>query len=173
MPLRRRQQLWLGGALVALGVLGTAVLMLVAFFLGAGGVGPGHTSYRGARDFDSLGERIFLTGTDEKGDLIRRSGGMGRGGAACADCHGRDGKGRVVQMMMWNFESADIRWSTLSTEMPPEGDEESHPPFNRGSFARALREGVEPGGGVIEWPMPRWDLSDAQIDALVEYLKTL
>lgn len=80
----------------------------------------------------------------------------------------------MSMMMAGSFEAPDIRWSTLtSTDMEhPEG-EAPHPPFDRESFARALRQGVEPGGGKLEPPMPRWQMNAQEIDALIAYLQQL
>ncbi len=129
-----------------------------------------------AGDFSSAGERIFLTGRDENGRRIPRSGGFGgmMGDVACADCHGEDARGGSIQMMMYDIEAPDIRWSTLAEPEPESGatgDEHAHEPFDEASFARAIREGVTPGGESLDRLMPRWQLSDRQVQALVEYLR--
>ena len=51
------------------------------------------------RGFASNGERIYLTATNEKGEIIRYTGGPGTVGMmmgaylTCAACHGADGRG--------------------------------------------------------------------------------
>lgn len=164
-----RGSFYTGVILIAAGVFGLAALVA------AGGLDIGSPTLRPAAG--SLGGEIFLYGTDG-GRAIGRRGGigmMGGSGLGCADCHGNDGRGgRVSMMMMGSFEAPDIRWSTLaSAEMEHDEGEDAHPPFDRDSFARAVREGVDPAGGELDSAMPRWRLSDAQIDALIEYLRGL
>jgi mono/diheme cytochrome c family protein len=129
----------------------------------------------GAQTFSSLGERIFLSGTDAKGNVIPRSApsmyDMMFGHAGCASCHGRDGRGGTVGAMMGGFRTPDIRWNTLSAALDPEGQPQT--PFNEASFARAVRDGVDPEGAQVKAPMPQWRLTDAEVTALVVYLKSL
>ena len=164
-----KRQIVLGSILIIVGVIGAMTLFLTDC------VGSQPTSAA-----DSLGEEIFLYGTAD-GRSIPRSGPAGMRGMmggswrGCADCHGTDGRGGYPTMMMGGTDAPDIRWSTLTgTEMEHDGEGEAHPPFDRDSFALAVREGMEPGGThhLDPW-MPRWDLSDPQIDALIEYLKEL
>jgi len=117
-----------------------------------------------------LGERIFLTGTDENGNLIPRSGvtGMMGSAVACASCHGPDARGRTLRMMMSQVEVPDIRWSALTA--PPADPAEKA--FDPDSFFRAVTQGIDPEGGTLKAPMPRWDLTQTESDALIEYLKT-
>ena len=46
-------------------------------------------------------------------------------------------------------------------------------PYDARSFRRAMRDGIDPAGNVLEPAMPRYDLDDADLDALVAYLKRL
>jgi hypothetical protein len=121
----------------------------------------------------SLGRTIYVDGTDASGNLIPRSGGIGMmGGSGCITCHGPDGKGGTIDLMMSQFDVPDIRWSTLSKPMQsPEGDME--PPYDSTTFARAVREGIGSDGGSLEAPMPQWQLTDQQVNALIAYLMTL
>lgn len=164
-----KRSTYVGVVLIAVGLFGVAAV------IGTGCTGAGSLGVRPAAQ--SLGGEIFLYGTDS-GRAIPRQGGigmMGGLGSGCADCHGVDGRGRrVSRMMMGSFEAPNIRWSTLtSTDMQHAEGETPHPPFDRDSFARALREGVDPGGGELKSAMPRWQVNDAQVDALMEYLKGL
>ena len=174
MAMHRRSGLVTAGiALVVLGVVALAVLLALALPTGAPlhryspWYSPGQGSY------GSLGERIYRTGTDETGRPIPRSVGTGMMSSAlgCADCHGRDGKGRTVRMMMGRFQALDIRWSTLTSPQDPEGRPQT--PFTETSFAHAVRDGIDPEGDRLKSPMPRWDLTGTEIGALVQYLQTL
>jgi cytochrome c oxidase subunit 2 len=120
----------------------------------------------------SLGESIYVYGADLSGNPIPRSGGLGMmGGQSCPQCHGADGRGGTVTMMMQRFDTPDIRWSTLSQPMQMGG--EAEPAYDAATFARAVREGVGSDGDELESPMPRWQLSDPQMEALIAYLMTL
>jgi hypothetical protein len=162
-----------GIGLIALGVVGLGVILLLALPTG----GPLHRYAPwyspGQGSLGSLGGRIFVTGTDESGSPIPRSGGIGMmgSGRGCADCHGRDGKGRTISTMMGQFEAPDIRWSTLTAPRDAAGQPQT--PFDEASFARAVRDGVDPEGQRLKSPMPLWQLTDAEVSAIVRYLQTL
>lgn len=171
---RRPKSLWLGIALLVIGLLGLGILATVN-----AGQGPGASVVpfvgNGAQTFSSLGERVFLTGTDENRNIIPRSTpamyGMMFAQAGCASCHGRDGRGGTVGAMMGSFHTPDIRWSTLTSSQDPEGRPQT--PFDEASFARAVRDGIDPEGDRVKAPMPQWRLTDAEVAALVVYLKGL
>ena len=172
---RRATPLWLGAGLLVVGLLGLALMATFGCRSNPSiSYAPNNTN--GAQAFGSLGERIFLTGTDANGNVIPRSipsmYGMMLGRAGCAGCHGRDGRGGTVAFMMGSFETHDIRWSSLTSEMADE-DGETHPPYDEASFARAVRDGLDPAGDRLDAPMPQWRLTDAEISALIDYLKSL
>jgi mono/diheme cytochrome c family protein len=163
-------QATVGLILVVLGLAAVAALLALSIPGGAplypGGSSVPTSQVAGA----SLGERIFLTGADESGRLIPRSGvtGMMGSGVACANCHGSDARGRTIQVMMGGVEAPDIRWSTLAAPPTDPADEA----FDPDSFFQAVTEGTEPSGETLKVFMPRWDLSRVESDALIEYLKT-
>jgi mono/diheme cytochrome c family protein len=159
-----------GVVLLALGVVAAAALLALSIPAGAplhpGGSSASTDEVVGA----ALGERIFQTGTDENGRLIPRTGvgGMMGSSVACANCHGPDARGQTIRMMMSQVETPDIRWSALTA--PPADPEERA--FDPDSFLRAVTQGIDPEGGTLKVFMPRWELTRAQTDALIEYLKT-
>jgi mono/diheme cytochrome c family protein len=184
MASTRRSGLFTAGiVLVALGVV--ALVVLLALALPSGGplhrYAPGYSPTQGSSgspgttpgSSSSLGQRIYLTGTDANGNTIPRTrvGGMMASGLACADCHGSDAKGRSIRVMMGQYDTPDIRWSTLSSAVDPEGQPQT--PFDEAGFARAVRDGVDPEGQTLKFPMPHWQLTDAQVQALIQYLQTL
>jgi mono/diheme cytochrome c family protein len=130
-----------------------------------------------AQSFGSLGERIFLSGTDATGSVIPRSTpsmyGMMFGQAGCAACHGRDGRGGTVGAMMGSFRTPDIRWSTLTSDEGPDESGHAHSAYTAAGFARAVRDGVDSEGDRLDPPMPQWRLTDDEVAALVAYLKSL
>lgn len=99
---------------------------------------------------------------------------------SCVDCHGEDGRGGTVQMggmmgVMGGFEAPDIRYSTLTEEENGhyEQEGEEHPPYTDELLKRAITDGVNPADERLETPMPRWNMSEEDLDDLVDYLKTL
>lgn len=167
-------QATVGLILVVLALAAIAALLVLSIPGGAplhpGGSSVPTGQVPGAGAGADLGERIFLTGADEKGRLIPRSGvtGMMGSGVACADCHGSDARGRNIRMMMGQVEAPDIRWSTL-TEPPTEPGDVA---FDPDSFFLAVTQGADPTGETLKVFMPRWELTRAESDALIEYLKT-
>ncbi len=89
---------------------------------------------------------------------------MPAGMMACVSCHGSDGKGGHVQMMMTTVQVPDIRYSTLTQSAPAYTDE---------TIKRAVTQGLDAEGKPLNWPMPRWQMSDAQLNDLIAFLKTL
>jgi mono/diheme cytochrome c family protein len=175
-PLRRPKSLWLGVALAVIGLLG---LVLLSTFGARTNPGASFDPFgsSGAQSFDSLGERIFLSGTGASGSVIPRSTpsmyNMMFSQAACAACHGRDGRGGAVGAMMGSFRTPDIRWSTLTSDAGPDESGHAHSAYDEASFARAVRDGIDPEGDRLEAPMPQWRLTDDEIAALVAHLRSL
>jgi len=121
----------------------------------------------------SNGELIFKTGINIDGQRVAYSGGPGwlaMHGGGCAACHGNDGTGGLA-VMPTSLIAPDIRYDSLTAE-DHDGDEQ-HVPYDEQSLARAIREGIEPDGETLSWPMPRWELSDRDMADLIDYLKTL
>jgi len=134
--------------------------------------------------FASRGERIYFTATNEQGGAIRYTGGPAFGGMmmqprlACVSCHGTDGRGGVHFMHMQVMDAPDIRYEELSAEMEEHGDSEegldhSQGEYNLALFRQAVVEGKHPGGSALSADMPRWEMSDEDLAALFEYLKSL
>lgn len=133
--------------------------------------------------YKSNGEQIYFTATSRRNEAIsaemmgmmRMSGGS----LACVNCHGPDGKGRAVQMMMGTFDAPDIRYRTLtSPEHGEEGKEASshdmeHPPYTDETIKQAITKGIDPAGHPLKSFMPRWRISDQDLDDLIDFLKTL
>ncbi|MFQ5975553.1 MAG: c-type cytochrome, partial [Candidatus Hydrothermarchaeales archaeon] len=125
--------------------------------------------------YSSNGERIYYAGTSNSGKTITADMGMGpmmSSMMTCVNCHGEDGKGGKIQMMMGTYEVPDIRYSVLTEEEHGHEGEE-HPPYTEELIKKALTEGIEPDGEQLEFPMPRWSMSDEDLDDLIDYLKTL
>ncbi len=159
-----------GLILLVVGVAAAAVLLGLSIPAGAP-LHPGGSSVSASlAPGAGLGEQIFQTGTDGSGRMIPRTGVTGMMGAAvaCADCHGSDARGRTIRMRMSQVEAPDIRWSTLTAPPTEPGDVA----FDLDNFFLAVTQGLDPNGSALEVFMPRWELTRAESDALVEYLKT-
>lgn len=126
--------------------------------------------------FESNGERIYFTGTSESGEPITaQMSGMHRmppGMMACVACHGENAQGGTVSMMMGSFVAPDIRYKTLTGKDHSEGSE-NHSPYKDETIKRAITEGIDPDGKSLEWPMPRWNMSESDLNDLLSYLKTI
>jgi len=126
--------------------------------------------------FRSNGERIYFTATSESGEpIIAEMAGMRMihpGMMTCATCHGPDGRGGTVTMMMGTFVAPDIRYKTL-TEGEHGDAHEPGPPYTDETIKRAITQGIDSAGEPLGWPMPRWHMSERDLNDLLEFLKTL
>lgn len=89
---------------------------------------------------------------------------------SCLQCHGADGKGTKEG----GVKVPDIRFSHLSQSYA--GQRQTgrvHPAYDEPSLKRAIRDGVDPGGNPLDPQMPRYHLSDQDMEALLAYLKRL
>ena len=88
----------------------------------------------------------------------------------CASCHGADGRGRPEG----GVTPSDITWGVLSR--PYRSDESlarRRPAYDAASIRKVLRKGIDPGGNELGVAMPRYNISDADLDSLIAYLKQL
>lgn len=122
-----------------------------------------------------MGRSLFEAGKGrdgrEVGGQVGGSDGVWLRGAAaaCAGCHGRDGRGGGEGWV----RAPDLRWSALSAAHGrARADGSIRPAYDRASFARALRGSVAPDSVALDTIMPRYDLADDEIDALLSYLQT-
>jgi hypothetical protein len=118
--------------------------------------------------FHTNGERIYFTATSNSGQPIvaeMRRMAMSNPMMACADCHGQNGRGGTVRMMMGSSPAPDVRYRTLTAE--------EHPPYNDELIKRAITQGLDSGGAPLDPFMPHWQMSDQDLDDLMAYLKTL
>lgn len=126
--------------------------------------------------FESNGEMIYFTGVNARGERIPFSSGprwLHMHGGGCTDCHGPNGRGGVPVMMGTAIPS-DIRYHHLVEEEEHEhGTSEDHPAYSDELIKRAITEGLDPAGHPLDLVMPRWQLSDQDLDDLIAYLKTL
>lgn len=164
----RDKNIAVGAALILIGVAG---LILINFFESRYipemfSFAPGYE-----RSFSSNGERIYYTATSSSGKPITVTMGamsMPQPMISCVDCHGVDGKGGKVRMMMGSFEAPDIRHKVLTS-----GHHEEEPPYTDELIKRAITQGLDSSGKPLEFPMPKWSMSEEDLNDLLDYLKRL
>ncbi len=128
-----------------------------------------------AAEFSSNGEMIYYTGFNESGQKIPIRDGLPWlyvHGGSCVSCHGVNGKGGVP-IMMSNVIPPDITYEALTVEDEHTDEHEKHPPYTDETIKIAIREGKDPAGDEFDRAMPKWQMSDSDLDDLIEYLKTL
>ncbi|HSB78474.1 MAG TPA: cytochrome c [Candidatus Methylomirabilis sp.] len=135
--------------------------------------------WSGQREFTSNGKQIHYTGTSRRTGLIPRIGGppwVQPMGGGCVACHGVRGLGGAP-VMMGTAIPEDIRYKTLTSQdhhdKGEEREEIDHPPYTDTLIKRAITHGVDPGDQPLDWTMPRWQMSDQDLNDLITYLKTL
>ena len=176
-----------GGVLVGLILVGLLMLGL----LGIGGYVISSRARRGLEQiaatmtaiattgplqgYASNGETVYFTGVNDRGERIPFTGGpmwLSMDGGGCASCHRPNGRGGFPVKMGTEIPS-DILYETLTSEEMEHGGEETHPPYTDETIKRAITEGFEPDGEPMDLTMPRWQMSERDLDDLLEFLKTL
>ncbi|MCP9440766.1 MAG: cytochrome c [Nitrospira sp.] len=120
-----------------------------------------------------LGRSLYEKGSGVHGRAIH--GRLGNGveltgsAVACANCHGHDGRGSVEG----GLRAPDIRWSSLTDQYAPVQPGLPALPYDRSSLLKALTTGHRPDGTVLNPAMPRFDLTEAEVSALIEQLVAL
>lgn len=163
---------WLVVIVVAV-LVGVALVCCVAAGLGGYLLVTPTTRETEPRAYVSNGETIYFTGRNERGEGIPFDGGptwLYMHGGSCATCHGADGRGGAPVMMGTEIPG-DIRYDHLLEEEHEEG--EDHPPYTEELIKRAITLGLNPAGEPLDSTMPRWNMSDQDLDDLIEFLKTL
>jgi len=111
-----------------------------------------------------LGESIYQAGEGAHGTLSFRRGPpwLSRTTAGCAVCHGRRGEGRTVRAGTASGSAPPLTASALASRG-----------YDAAGLRRAITEGVGPGGRRLADYMPRWELDEVELEALLTYLQTL
>ncbi|MHB1128247.1 MAG: c-type cytochrome [Bacillota bacterium] len=150
-------------------------MMSPSGIMGPGMMGGGFALDRWNRQYRSNGERIYFTSTDAKGQRISANMmGMEIEGMnmSCVDCHGEDGAGRTVQMMMGSFSAPDIRFGNTDRDRRVAA-KDNKPEYTDSTLRRAIVEGIDPGRKQLAYPMPRWHINDRDVKDIINYLQTL
>lgn len=170
----------IGASLILIGFAGMLITHIIFSSIYDGG--KQGRRFRSTEKSNSVeeGRRIYRYGVNGRGEVIPYDAEDGRGmhgrrryqmmygnrqnqmmhvgGLGCVECHRRDGKGG---RRLNGDTSADIRWKELEKEN-----------FDFEKFKRAVTEGSENGETLSEF-MPRYDMTDSELNSLIKYLKTL
>jgi Cytochrome c len=140
------------------------------------------------RAFDStsvsVGESIYRHGMLGSGAPLegsRQSGNPNLAGAdaACANCHQRSGLGHtegvatippITGQYLFHSRAGSANEAVLPYVESMHGSRE---PYDEATLARAIRSGIDSEGRPLGVLMPRFVLDDANMAALIGYLKTL
>jgi len=134
----------------------------------------------GPGSFDYNSKRIYFTSTSDRGSPITSTDGpsmgmmMMGGQLACVSCHGTNAKGGKHTMHIETMDAPDIRWSTISGDKNEKGAivSKQHMDYGFEAFKNTVENGKNPDGEILKKDMPRWQMSDADLTDLMNYLKT-
>ncbi|WP_081908703.1 c-type cytochrome [Ferriphaselus sp. R-1] len=141
------------------------------------------TTWAGDGDEVEIGRRIYLEGRLSSGAALEaeRAGGTAVSGAqaACANCHRRSGMGAVEGTLLvppisghFLFDQEGQNLATLD-QRRRKSFNQSHTPYTSESLALAVKNGVGSDGRELNVVMPRFHLSDRDMQALEAYLRQL
>lgn len=139
---------------------------------------PSTTAARRDHEKATLGERIYRRGVLPTGQPLRATlqGDVTIEGTqvVCGSCHGRSGlgtgEGKVFMPPITGttlYQPREIRRKELYASRT------LRPAYTDETLARAIRGGIDPAGRVFDAMMPRYALSDAELEPLIRYLKSL
>jgi len=130
-----------------------------------------------ARPLASLGESIYFRNIGEGRRIVPFTSGpawLYTQGGSCVDCHGSDGRGGAYATAA-AIAGPDIRCSVLTGKVHPPGAtaEAVHQAYTDATIRRAITDGLDADGNQLDFAMPRYKMSDAELGAVIAYLKKL
>ena len=88
----------------------------------------------------------------------------------CASCHGSDGRGRREGGAV----AVDIRHDTITKPyIRTTASGRTRSPYSDSLLKRAIVDGLDSDGHVLDFTMPRWHMSDQDLEDLIAYLHRL
>ena len=147
-------------------------LICIALSLGFGSM---NGDLSNLNDAETRGKHIYLYGSSARGTPITATlendaepvpGSL----LACVNCHGRSGRGTREGGII----PADIRWLVLTKPyelMLPTGRKRG--PYTERTLDRAITLGFDSSNNVLGSGMPRFQMSQGDLDDLIAYLKVL
>ena len=124
---------------------------------------------------ESRGKQIYVQGTSQSGQNILAYLGdstleLPGSTMPCANCHGFNGQGKPEG----GIDPSNITWEALTK---PYGvrhtNGRKHPAYTPRALEFAITRGLDPAGNKLLPAMPRYQMSKADLDDLLVYLKRL
>jgi cytochrome c553 len=122
------------------------------------------------------GESIYFTSISNRDDQITYTDGPNFGGMmmgaylTCASCHGPEGRGGVHQMHMQTMDAPDIRYPALNSMPDLQGKNRS---YSLDDFKTEVEGGNDLNGEPLDSLMPRWKMSQADLQDLFAFIQSL
>ena len=113
--------------------------------------------------FKTNGESIYFTGVSQKNGRIQFNKGpswMGEYGGNCGGCHGPEGKGGVP-ILDSDIVATDTGYKALTDAG-----------YTDRLIKLAITDGLNPEDETLDIVMPRYNMSDDDLNDLIEFLKT-
>jgi len=126
----------------------------------------------------ALGKKMYMEGKLPSGEIMTATiqGDIKLTGeqVVCGACHRRSGMGSsegqdVVPAVTGNILYQPLRLPTIKPPLPPA----LRPAYTDETLKRAIRDGIGADGEAFSPLMPRYSLSDAELDSMVAFLKIL
>lgn len=119
------------------------------------------------------GKLIYLRGESDSGSEVQAILGdppmmVSAKMLPCVNCHGYEGQGLPEGGLI----PSNITWSHLTKSYGVKhGSNRRHRPYDEKAIRKAIITGYDPSGNKIGVGMPRFEMSDEDLSALVAYLK--
>ena len=162
----QRQRHMIRGGVILIAVIGVLVL-----------VGMGSKANRSSwpTQFQSNGERIYFTARSVSGLRISAKGGtmhmgMMAGSSGCVTCHGADRQGRRLMHQFWKT-TPPLTPDALFEKHAQDGHGD-HDGYSDETLRRAITKGIDAGGKPLVQEMPKWTMSEQDLDDLIAFLKS-
>ncbi len=170
-PAARLRRLWarVGWVLAAAGAMVLSAWLGQALAPSDGRGGEGEKE--GNRPPSSEGRALFRTGASPGGLTLRAALGTERVAvegmaAACANCHGLDGRGGLEG-------GYDVPPITADRLFAPRTGLRERPAYTRESLSRAVREGVSATGRPLSPVMPRYPDAGPALEEVLRFVERL
>ena len=149
---------------------GGLLLVLSALIPGCGSVDEDAVTIESPVDPDpAAGRRMYRAGILPSGEPLTAivAGDVPVLGTqfSCQSCHGRSGMGAA--------EGTYIVPAIAGRFLFAPSPQPARPAYDAQSLARVLRDGMTPGGRILDPLMPRYRLTDIEVEALASYLAEL
>ena len=151
-----------------------ALIFVVTLIAGCDGGGPMMMGNQATPvKYQRNGERIYFTGISNSGESVTYSGGnmhLRMMGGGCATCHGVSRTGARMMPQFWLVAPPLTRGALFDNHDDEQGHGD-HDSYDSQSLRRAVAQGIDPAGELLDSSMPRWSMSDRDWQDLLAYLR--